>query len=93
MWYGRKRGEGRSGGGLVTPAVHVDVRDATFIDSTGLGALVEGYRAAVAARAACFVVVNPSPRFRRVLTVTGLHELFGVDEDGDLRERTPDVAG
>ncbi|MDI6100598.1 STAS domain-containing protein [Actinoplanes sp. NEAU-A12] len=61
------------------PAVAVDLRDATFIDSTGLGALIEGYRAATA-RGIDFRVVNPSDTFRRVLTVTGLCGLFGLIE-------------
>lgn len=59
-------------------AVRVDLHDATFIDSTGLGALIEGYQAAVAGNIA-FTVVNPRDSFRRVLTVTGLCELFGLD--------------
>jgi anti-sigma B factor antagonist len=61
------------------PELRVDLRAATFIDSTGLGALIEGYRAATA-RDSRFVVVNPSAGFRRVLTVTGLCELFGMTE-------------
>jgi anti-sigma B factor antagonist len=63
--------------------------NASFIDSTGLGALIEGYRAATDARTR-FVVTNPSPSFRRVLSVTGLCELFGM-EDGqsaDLSQAT-----
>jgi anti-sigma B factor antagonist len=60
-------------------AVRIDLRDATFIDSTGLGALIEGYRAAVLDNIE-FAVINPSDSFRRVLTVTGLCELFGLDE-------------
>jgi anti-sigma B factor antagonist len=59
--------------------VVVDLRVATFIDSTGLGALIEGYRAAVAA-GIDFRVVNPSDTFRRVLTVTGLSDFFGLIE-------------
>jgi anti-sigma B factor antagonist len=62
------------------PAVRVDLRSATFIDSTGLGALIAGYRAATASRIR-FVVVNPSTSFRRVLAVTGLCELFSLDQD------------
>ena len=58
------------------PTVWIDLKDATFIDSTGLGALIEGYRAATAG-ATRFVVVNPTAAFRRVLTVTGLRELSG----------------
>jgi len=61
------------------PTVRIDLKDATFIDSTGLGALIEGYRAATAG-ATRFVVVNPTATFRRVLTVTGLCELFGLAE-------------
>jgi len=57
----------------------IDLREATFIDSTGLGALIEGFRAARDAQTR-FVVTNPSESFRRVLTVTGLIELFGLDE-------------
>ena len=59
----------------------VDLRQAGFIDSTGLGALIEGYRAALTARTR-FVVVDPTPSFRRVLTVTGLDEFFGLAEAG-----------
>jgi anti-sigma B factor antagonist len=58
--------------------VSIDLRDATFIDSTGLGALIEGYQAAELDRIG-FAVINPSDTFRRVLTVTGLAELFGLD--------------
>jgi anti-sigma B factor antagonist len=59
--------------------VRVDLRAARFIDSTGLGALIEGYRAATAAESR-FLVVNPTPSFRRVLDVTGLCDFFGLGE-------------
>jgi anti-sigma B factor antagonist len=61
------------------PVVRVDLKDATFIDSTGLGALIEGYRAATEVDCR-FVVTNPTTGFRRVLTVTGLCELFGLGQ-------------
>ena len=57
--------------------IRVDLSGATFIDSTGLGALIEGYRAATGAGCR-YVVTNPSENFRRVLLVTGLTELFGM---------------
>lgn len=61
-----------------TPAtVFVDLKKASFMDSTGLGALIEGYRAASEAGIP-FVVTNPTAGFHRVLTVTGLCDLFGV---------------
>jgi len=64
----------------------VDLADAAFIDSTGLGALIEGYRAANA-HGVDFRVINPSDTFRRVLMVTGLSDFFGLieaDAAGDL---------
>jgi anti-sigma B factor antagonist len=63
--------------------VHIDLRDATFIDSTGLGALIEGYRAA-GERQIPFVVLNPSASLRRVLAMTGLCDLFGLDDAGRM---------
>ncbi|MEU4559234.1 STAS domain-containing protein [Actinoplanes sp. NPDC023936] len=57
--------------------VRVDLRDASFIDSTGLGALIEGYRD-VTERGGQFMVVNPTESFRRVLEVTGLSDFFGL---------------
>ena len=68
------------------PTVWIDLKDATFIDSTGLGALIEGYRAA-SQGATRFVVVNPTAAFRRVLTVTGLCELFGLTEHVETSSR------
>ncbi|MFI1994619.1 STAS domain-containing protein [Actinoplanes sp. NPDC020271] len=64
------------------PTVLVDLRDASFIDSTGLGALIDGYRTATESDIR-YLVVNPSPTFRRVLTVTGLNEFFGLIGAGD----------
>nr|WP_296073097.1 STAS domain-containing protein [uncultured Actinoplanes sp.] len=71
--------------------VQVDLRGASFIDSTGLGALIEGYRAASDAGVR-FVVTNPTWNFRRVLMVTGLTDLFGLgeaaEEDSERAEAT-----
>ncbi|WP_328464469.1 STAS domain-containing protein [Actinoplanes sp. NBC_00393] len=75
-----------------TPAtVLVDLRDASFIDSTGLGALIEGYRAATE-RDIEFAVVNPSDTFRRVLNVTGLSDFFGLIEPAASAEAEPSRA-
>jgi anti-sigma B factor antagonist len=74
--------------------VYIDLADATFIDSTGLGALIEGYRTA-AERGSGFVVVNPNGSFRRVLAVTGLADLFGLGaelDDAEERDAAPDLA-
>jgi anti-sigma B factor antagonist len=73
--------------------VRVDLGDASFIDSTGLGALIEGYRSVTAAEAA-FVVVNPTPTFRKVLVVTGLCDFFGLpDHESDQATDREDEAG
>ncbi|GAA0521282.1 hypothetical protein Ade02nite_64580 [Paractinoplanes deccanensis] len=69
------------------PLVRVDLRSASFIDSSGLGALIEGYRAATEVDAD-FRVVNPAPSFRRVLDVTGLCEFFGLVTEDDNAGRT-----
>ncbi|GAA2618446.1 STAS domain-containing protein [Paractinoplanes durhamensis] len=78
-----------------TPSlVRVDLRDATFVDSTGLGALIEGYKAAIGAGLR-FIVVNPTATFRRVLDVTGLSDLFGLSEglgDGLSGAEAPESA-
>jgi anti-sigma B factor antagonist len=71
--------------------VRVDLAAASFIDSTGLGALIEGYRAAGEA-SAIFVVVNPTDGMRRVLTVTGLAELFGLTA-ADSEEEAAQATG
>jgi anti-sigma B factor antagonist len=68
-----------------TAQVRVDLQHAAFIDSTGLGALIEGYKAATEAGTR-FQVVNPTRNFRRVLDVTGLSELFGLSGDGAAEE-------
>jgi anti-sigma B factor antagonist len=67
--------------------IRVDLRAASFIDSSGLGALIEGYRAATEIEAA-FLVVNPSASFRRVLDVTGLYEFFGLGVNGEKADQT-----
>ena len=76
-------------------AVRVDLAGASFIDSTGLGALIEGYQAAETAGAR-YIVVNPTDSFRRVLTVTGLSEFFGLTEaatGGETQEEPVQATG
>jgi anti-sigma B factor antagonist len=61
-------------------SLRIDLGSASLIDSSGLGALIEGYRAATEA-GAHFLVVNPTSSFRRVLDVTGLCEFFGLTSE------------
>ena len=56
----------------------VDLSDVTFIDSTGLGVLVEA-RSRLANRRA-FVVVAPGVEARRALEISGLDRHFAVRE-------------
>jgi anti-sigma B factor antagonist len=70
-------------------AIRIDLAEATFIDSTGLGALIAGYRAAADAHCA-FTVTSPTPAFRRVLAVTGLRDLFCA-ESPDAGEETSSI--
>lgn len=63
------------------PALRIDLAAASFIDSTGLGALIAGYQT-VAESGAAFRVVNASAAFLRVLTVAGLAEVFGTGDPG-----------
>lgn len=54
----------------------VDLEDVTFIDSTGLGVLIEA-RARLANRRA-FMLVAPNVETRRALEISGLDRHFGV---------------
>ncbi|MGC9669416.1 STAS domain-containing protein [Planosporangium sp. 12N6] len=57
--------------------VVVDMLRVTFMDSTGIGALVVGYNTAHEI-GADFVVRNPSAFVLRQLHITGLTEVFGI---------------
>src|SRR5262249_9694372 len=63
------------------PRVMVNMRRVTFMDSTGIGALVVGYNAAHEG-GADFVVVNPSPFVLRQLRIPGLTDVFGLPTPG-----------
>jgi anti-anti-sigma factor len=57
--------------------VVVDMRRVTFMDSTGIGALVVGYNAAREVGAE-FRVRDPSTFVQRQLHITGLTDVFGL---------------
>jgi anti-anti-sigma factor len=69
--------------------VVVDMRRVTFMDSTGIGALVIGYNTA-RENGADFVVANPSSFVHRQLHITGLTEVFGLSPDGSAEAPSPD---
>jgi anti-anti-sigma factor len=57
--------------------VLVDLTDVTFMDSSALRALLD-VRNALAEHRATLTLANPTPNIRRLLTITGTAELFGV---------------
>jgi anti-anti-sigma factor len=61
--------------GVVT--VRLDLAGVSFIDSSGLRALVVGHKI-LQDRGGSLVVANPSPSTARLLEVTGLDGLFDV---------------
>jgi anti-anti-sigma factor len=57
------------------PAIEVDLAGVTFMDSTGIGALLQARKRATVGGTA-LTVVNPQPSVRRILEITGLLGLF-----------------
>jgi anti-sigma B factor antagonist len=67
--------------GLAAPdyqALVLNLADITFIDSTGIGALVELGRSATDAKRD-FVISSPSPRVVRILQLTGLYDTWTIE--------------
>ncbi len=63
-----------------TPAVVVDLGAVGFIDSSGLSALVWGYREAQQ-RGGALTIQRPSQMARRLLDITGLGTLLRIEGD------------
>ncbi|MCW2602419.1 MAG: anti-sigma-factor antagonist [Pseudonocardiales bacterium] len=59
------------------PGVVLDLADVTFIDSTGIGALIAARNACVAA-ARTLRLARPSSQVQRMLEMTGLDDIFEV---------------
>lgn len=60
-----------------TGSVHVDLSQVSFLDSSGINALLEGY-AAAKRRDIPLQLVSPHAHVRQILRITGLAEVFGV---------------
>lgn len=69
-------------------SVVVDMMHVTFMDSTGVGALVVGYNSAREIGAE-FVVRNPSQFVHRQLHITGLTDVFGLPPVNAKRNIAP----
>ena len=59
------------------PRLVVDMADVSFIDSTGLGALISAFQRA-RDNGTAFVLANPSTQVRQVLVWSGLMEVVPV---------------
>jgi anti-sigma B factor antagonist len=57
----------------------VDLTDLTFIDSTGLGALIAGFQRARDAGVS-FRLAHPTPAVRQILVLSGLLEVVQLTE-------------
>jgi len=74
--------------------LRLDLSRVTFIDSTGLGALVR-VRNESAAEGKSLTLVDVPASLVRLLDITGLHDMFTVvggvdaDDDGDGANRRP----
>lgn len=66
--------------------VVVDMMHVTFMDSTGIGALVVGYNTARDV-GADFIIRNPSPFVLRQLHITGLTDVFGLPSSTESANR------
>jgi anti-sigma B factor antagonist len=65
-----------------SPRVTLDVAEMTFIDSTGLSALVYGHRRAQDA-GGDLVVRHPSPMLKRLLGITHLDSMLVIEEEDE----------
>ncbi len=54
--------------------IEIDLRDVTFMDSSGIGALATAYK-----RGAHVTVHNPSPTVMRELVMCGLDQFVSID--------------
>ena len=58
----------------------VDLGEVQFIDSSGLGALLSGYKNATL-RSSAFVLANLQPRVKSMFELTRLHRVFEIYPD------------
>jgi anti-sigma B factor antagonist len=67
-----------------TKQLRVDMAEVSFIDSSGISALIRG-RAEAEARGIKLIVANPQPQPLKVMGIVGLTDFLGVT-DGDDRD-------
>jgi anti-anti-sigma factor len=59
--------------------LRIDLTGVTFMDSTGLAALIAIQNKAE--KAHTLILENPQPSVRRILEITGLHKVFAIEPD------------
>jgi anti-sigma B factor antagonist len=74
-----------------SPLVVVDMGNVDFLDSTGLGVLVEGLKRA-RARASDLAIVATQDKILKIFDITGLNKAFAIfgSVDDAVGERTPE---
>jgi anti-sigma B factor antagonist len=60
-------------------SIRIDLRDVSFLDSTGLSALISCLKRCRAAEGELRLVA-PRPNVRKVLEITGLTDVFPIDD-------------
>jgi anti-anti-sigma factor len=70
-------------------SVTLDLTELTFIDSSGLSALVDAHRKARDA-GGTFTLRHPTPMLRRLLDITRLETLLVVEPDGQSASEDED---
>jgi anti-sigma B factor antagonist len=58
--------------------ITLDMRDVSFVDSSGLGVLVGAHKRLREATGGSLTIVGPQDAVRKVLDITGLSPLFGL---------------
>ena len=61
----------------------IDFKETTFMDSSGLGALVSNFKIAQE-KGIEFILQNVTPKVMAVLNLTGLDKVFSIDSHGDM---------
>ena len=60
--------------------VIIDLAELSFIDSQGIRALVEAYKANQPSQADRLIIRSPRPQARKVLELTGLDEVLRIED-------------
>lgn len=71
------RDEARKALTAATVHIDVDLSRTTFVDSSGLGALISLHKS-VSARGGALRIVNPAPNVQQILELTRLHRVFEI---------------